>query len=117
MYKYDDPKDIQYQVRNLTYTVNLFGHCWPFWLVFLFVVSWPPDNDRNLIYSEECNSMIVALAGYKAINLTVILVLILLSQSYKSDFPLINGIWLAIPLLFGSESEPQTQIKVKLQSG
>lgn len=61
--------------------------------------------------------MIVSLAGYKAINLTVILVLILLSQSYKSDFPLINGIWLAIPLLFGYESEPQTQIKVKLQSG
>lgn len=24
MYKYDDPKDIQYQVRNLTSTVNLF---------------------------------------------------------------------------------------------
>lgn len=25
MYKYDDPKDIKYQVRNRTSTVNLFG--------------------------------------------------------------------------------------------
>lgn len=52
MYKYDDPKDIQYQVRNLTSTVNLlvqpgfgeiFGELlcqskggWNAWLVSLF---------------------------------------------------------------------------------
>lgn len=29
MYKYDDPEDIQYQVRNFTSTVNLLVKLWP----------------------------------------------------------------------------------------